>query len=323
VYLSHVSIFVPNWKHTVYRIYSHLYSKKGKPLFQILYTVFLVLALTLKNVPLSAIRRRLCGWHKLNRNLTRKSQFVGLLAKLREDSDADPSAEIEWEMMVQWLWSFTRDYESEEEATMSMELLKHYLDGIGGDKIGEDLKDALETFITKSFHPLRNKLYSSVFHQCRCFDERVSSVGESENATMKKAATGPRANHRIDQSLSAIDSLAEQRNRTKAMKSASMFHSVPTDANTRETNVHEVTQYCSSKMAQEADQKDNYLSFKKDDETFAVKLDEPDEECWPEGLSELERLKVNKIVPFIRYTVFLFMRGLMIPDVWYIFSLMG
>jgi hypothetical protein len=139
-----------------------------------------------------------CGFHKLNRNLTHHTEYEHFFRKLKE---TNLNGYIEAKMIVKWLWAFLEDYETVEEANLSLELLKEYLteeERKHCGQIGEAFREKLRCFITAKFVDMRHHLFHCHFHRVPPGNNTTSNVVEAENLTLQKIYCGPRPKDQLD-----------------------------------------------------------------------------------------------------------------------------
>ena len=204
---------------------------------------------------------RLCGFHKLNRNLTNHHNFKGSIAALR---NTNVSGGIEFDMIIKWLWSFLKELETEEEANLSMHFFHEYMEEeekFHAGQMGESLRDKLKIWVSTKFQPQRNKLFAYVYMSVMGFEGTTSSVNEAENRSLKWSHAGPRPCDSLDSSHARIEALSARRDRTKDRQSAVNMGSIPGHPKGRKLIVPELTQYCSELLYKQHSQKDFYTHY--------------------------------------------------------------
>ena len=66
----------------------------------------------------------LCAQHRLDRNLVNDTKYKAMIAAAK---DKNAAARAEVDMILRWLWQFTKTYENPEEIDFSEFLLNHYM----------------------------------------------------------------------------------------------------------------------------------------------------------------------------------------------------
>ena len=191
---------------------------------------------------------RLCAWHKLDRNLTNKSPFTGLLAS---DEMKSPDAKAEWNAVVTWLWTLCRLPETEDESNLLLTLLDCYLDEDNSNHRGSlssQLKTKVRDFITKSFEDKQHKLFAHNFFDFRDFGKITSSLVEAENSAAKRHSYAPTPMDNIDTAQQKMEERTLQRHRERRRRSADGLTSLPASEEHRDATVTELTKYASDRL---------------------------------------------------------------------------
>jgi len=146
-------------------------------------------------------RNRLCKWHKVDRG------YIGAtdcLAKKPREKDFQSK-------IVNWLYSFTNDIETEEQEKDSLEQLSMFIDVSEEEGVNRSLVTATRKFIRESFKPYLPLLCQRHFNDIYCGNVNENCFTESDNASMKKDSMGPEANSQLHISTSAIVGHTERR----------------------------------------------------------------------------------------------------------------
>lgn len=113
--------------------------------------------------------------------------------------------------IVNWLYSFTNDIETEEQEKDSLEQLSMFIDVSEEEGVNRSLVTATRKFIRESFKPYLPLLCQRHFNDIYCGNVNENCFTESDNASMKKDSMGPEANSQLHISTSAIVGHTERR----------------------------------------------------------------------------------------------------------------
>jgi len=128
------------------------------------------------------------------------------------DKYAAKPQELEFQStIVNWLYSFTNDIETEEQEKDSLEQLSLFIDLSEKEGVNKSLITATRQFIRESFKPYLPLLCQRHFNDIYCGNTNENCFTESDNASMKKDSMGPKSNSRLHCSTSAIVGHTERR----------------------------------------------------------------------------------------------------------------
>ena len=96
-------------------------------------------------------RHGLCAQHRLDRNLVSDTKYKAIIVAAKDKSAA---ARAEIDMLLRWLWQFTKTYESPEEVDLAETLLNHYMNEVQDHHFAtleEEFRREMREFITKQY----------------------------------------------------------------------------------------------------------------------------------------------------------------------------
>jgi hypothetical protein len=236
---------------------------------------------------------RLCAFHKLNRNFTRESEINTHVSRLR---NKNPSGEVEFEMIVQWLWRFVKDYETEEEAEHAMSLLDEYLkepEANHHGSMGKDLKAKVVTFVNK-FKDLGPKLFAHAMSDRPCFDNVTTGINEAEHRWLKHSGGGVKKSDSLATSQAKMQNQHLTKSRKHARQVATDYGASIEDEEVRSDLVKGVTSHCGKLLVEQHGQRTNYCVRQNAEDTFWVKRRPPAGKIAATKSKELSTMTVDK-----------------------------
>ena len=117
--------------------------------------------------------------------------------------------------------------------------------------MGSHLKEAVINFVSKSFVPLRSRIFFHEFLNRQTFDNKTSSVSEIENRAYKLSAGGLRPGDSLDWAHTKISVLGQRRYRTNARKTANDLFSQPSNDEWLELGVDGVTAHAEKHLLEQ------------------------------------------------------------------------
>lgn len=270
------------------------------------YEAFTNLSIAVDGGPYPNSVHRLCAFHKNMRNCSQHTEFVGLIAELRNH---DTEGWIEWKVHEKWLWNLCRYVETHEEAELSSRLFKEYMEedeeSLHRGELGESLRARFKKFLSKSFFSQSVKLLAHHYHTVFGHEMTTSNPSESENSSLKTSTGGPKPQDSIDVAQDKIDKLHHRRIGRQDRQTAVDLSSTMANKDIRNSSVVGVTVHCSTKLQRQYEESENYLVYQQTSGLFYVKrqgYDDTDYSTMPlEHIrqTEDERIKhrANWIIP--------------------------
>ena len=215
---------------------------------------------------------RLCGFHKLNRNLTQKTEYLSIIAATKSRSI---SGGIEFDVIVSWLWSFIKRPMTVDQAAHSHELLCEHLnedESKHTGTMGDDLRELLIKYADESFFALRNKLFHHVFADVSFMGNWTSNVNEAEHRTLKWMEGGPKPSDALDIAQKRIAAQTQKRDRAKDRQVAFDMTGVVTNSSLAGKTVVEVTGFCNTLLQKRHSLSSKQQVFRVSQTQFWVKL---------------------------------------------------
>jgi len=208
-------------------------------------------------------RHGLCMFHLIERGLLRKKIY---------ESRLDDEGKKTLKALKQWMWSWSRDVESDAEFAASYHLFLHWL---SLPHIVRALTPAnvaaVKSYLCTSMLPLRAKwVNTTARHHTRTFQQRTTNHVESENSVLKSSSTGPKPNSSIDKSAESIANLNNARLRKKKRKASASLDELPTQRVVK--GLHGIVDgYAADLVLAQYDARTSFSVIKAENSTFWVR----------------------------------------------------
>ena len=216
----------------------------------------------------------LCSFHQIDRNYVSHPKYKSTIAATKSLSIM---ARAEVDMLLRWLWYFTKHYELEEEIRLSQYLLTFYLNDEQDDHFAEldvSFRNGFKGYLTNSFFENEKKLFDAFFGGMT-MGFVTTGINESWHHSIKYSVNGPRPMHDVAEAADRIIRLEEKKDVRKSVNTA--FDLTATFAKSKNRNaqcyVAELTKYCNTNLFKEHGQIKKHFVYRQSDTIFYVKRD--------------------------------------------------